>query len=170
MEFLLSQTIFAYFILALYFSFHVLRTKEMKYIENRILCLCCFFSAIWSLGFYGVIIQSDPQKAYFWRGLGMIGVFAYLIFSQMLVGYLCEIKKIYRQISNVIAFSGIFLYFFVICYSALRNLWYNVNKYAEVVRDRCTYEYETPCRGRRPRRPGGEILRLRIGLRRIRYI
>lgn len=114
MEFLLSQTIFAYFILALYFSFHVLRTKEMKYIENRILCLCCFFSAIWSLGFYGVIIQSDPQKAYFWRGLGMIGVFAYLIFSQMLVGYLCEIKKIYRQISNVIAFSGIFLYFFTI--------------------------------------------------------
>lgn len=114
MKVVFSQTMFACFVLAFYLGIRTSYTRELKYKENRLFSALCFSSAIWSLGFFEVIIQTDTDMAYFWRAIGMIGVFSYLIVVQMLV---CRLSNIDRRVSTIMeAFSltGIVIFFFVI--------------------------------------------------------
>jgi len=86
----------------------------MKYFENRLLCIFCISSAVWSLGFWGVIIQTETDAAYFWRALGMIGTIAYLIVGQMILCYLSGISMSVQRGMNRFALLGIFVYFLTI--------------------------------------------------------
>lgn len=113
MHIVFSQAIFACFVMALYFSIQFFLSQEMKYIENRLFTLFCLSSAIWSLGFFGIIIQTIPDKAYAWRALGMVGVFGYLIIAQILICRLSGISKIPRILSEGFSFLGISVYFIV---------------------------------------------------------
>lgn len=114
MELVFSQVMFAGFVLALYLSIRTFRTREMKYLENRLFTALCISSAIWSLGFFGVILQSDPDMAYYWRAFGMIGVFSYLIVVQMIVCQLSNEKRSVCIGMEIFSFSGVLIYFFVI--------------------------------------------------------
>ncbi|MBE5882899.1 MAG: response regulator [Lachnospiraceae bacterium] len=114
MKIFLSQTIFAGFVLAMYFAFVVLKKREWKYRENRVFVLLCLFSAIWSLGFFGVIMQTEPEKAYLWRAIGMVGTFGFLICIQYMVCFLSGIKRIYCVLVEGFSLLGSILYFFVI--------------------------------------------------------
>lgn len=114
MNFIFSQTMFAGFVLALYLSIRTIRTRELKYLENRLFFALCISSAIWSLGFFGVIVQTDTNIAYYWRAFGMIGVFSYLIVVQMLVCQLSNAKKSVCTAMEIFSFSGILIFFFVI--------------------------------------------------------
>ncbi len=114
MELIFSQVMFAGFVLALYLSIRTFRTREMKYLENRLFSALCISSAIWSLGFFGVILQSDPDMAYYWRAFGMIGVFSYLIVVQMIVCQLSNEKRSVCIGMEIFSFSGVLIYFFVI--------------------------------------------------------
>ena len=101
----------AFFVLALYFFIHVFNSRKLKYSENRLLCLFCLSSAIWSFGFRGIFVQTDPQAAYLWRAIGMVGTITYLIVAQMLVCYVSGVDKRVRNFMNSIAFLGVFVYF-----------------------------------------------------------
>ena len=79
MKLILSYTMFTCFIAAVYLTVKEYRKEDLKYPENRVFTLLCLSSAIWSFGFWGIIIQSEPGNAYFFRAIGMIGVFGYLI-------------------------------------------------------------------------------------------
>ncbi len=114
MKYILSQTIFTGFVLAIYFAVEVLRSRELKYKENKLFVNVCIFSAIWSLGFFGVIMQTDPQKAYLWRAIGMVGTFGYLISAQYLVCHLSGIKRLYCRVAEWFSLLGIIIFFFVI--------------------------------------------------------
>ena len=114
MKFIFSQTMFACMGIALFWAIQTVRTREMKYLENRLFSALCFSSAIWSMGFFGVIIQTRTEMAYYWRALGMAGVFSYLIVVQMLVAHLSGIKKKIRVGMELFSFTGIIIFFFVI--------------------------------------------------------
>ena len=114
MKLLLSQIIFIGLILAIYFIIGILRKREWKYRENRLFVTVCFFSAIWSFGFWGVIIQTDPQKAYLWRAIGMVGTFGYLISAQYLICYLSGAKRFFCRMAEGFSLLGILIFFFVI--------------------------------------------------------
>jgi len=114
MRYLFSQIIFAGGVLAGYFSLEVLRKKDLRYKENQFFLGVCISSVIWSLGFFGVNIQTVPQKAYFWRAIGMMGTFGYLIFAQYLICYLSGLKKVICRVAECFAFLGLIIYFFVI--------------------------------------------------------
>ena len=114
MKFIFPQILFACFVLALYFAIVVFRKREFKYTENRLFFTFCLSSAVWSLGFYGVFVQTVPERAYAWRALGMIGTFAYLISVQFLVCYLSGMKKWFHTFAKAFSFLGIIIYFFVI--------------------------------------------------------
>ncbi|MBQ4523974.1 MAG: response regulator [Lachnospiraceae bacterium] len=114
MKFIFPQILFACFVLALYFAIVVFRKREFKYMENRLFFVFCLSSAVWSLGFYGVIVQTVPDRAYAWRALGMIGTFAYLISVQFLVCYLSGMKKRFHTFSKAFSFLGVIIYFFTI--------------------------------------------------------
>ncbi len=114
MNHVFSQLMFTGFVLALYFVIQVLHKREMKYKENRLFVFVCIFSSLWSFGFYGVNIQTVPEKAYLWRAIGMVGTFGYLISAQFLIAYLSDVKKIYRYLAQGFSLVGILIYFFVI--------------------------------------------------------
>ena len=78
------------------------------------LSMACLGSAIWSLGFGFLIIQTDPMQAYYCRAFGMIGVFIYLIFAQIMLGYIAEIKKLLFYILNGFSLLGIPIYFLTV--------------------------------------------------------
>jgi len=112
MKYILSQCIFTGFVLALYFAFEVLRKRRIKYRENRLLISVCFFSAIWSLGFFGVVIQTVPQYAYIWRAISVVGIFGYLICAQFLTCEMSGIRKSFCRYAKGVSLSGILLCLF----------------------------------------------------------
>lgn len=112
MKLILSYTMFTCFIAAVYLTVKEYRKEDLKYPENRVFTLLCLSSAIWSFGFWGIIIQSEPGNAYFFRAIGMIGVFGYLILAQILVCYLSDTLKPYRYPIAVVSIWGFIIYFF----------------------------------------------------------
>lgn len=114
MKYIFSGCMFAGFVLAAYFAVSFFWSKEKKYLENRLLAVFCFSSAVWSLGFGALILQTDTDVAYLCRCVGMIGVFLYLITAQILVCHISGIPHTIRYTINGISFMGIFVYFLVI--------------------------------------------------------
>lgn len=116
MRLIFPYILFTCFCAALYLSFLYYKKEERKYPENHLFSLMCFFSAIWSLGFWGVNIQTNAEYAYFFRAIGMIGIFSYLICTQVLICQLVETKKSYLY-----PISGVSLFGFIICYCIIQK-------------------------------------------------
>ena len=114
MNYIIPEILFACFILALFYSGEALRNKHFTYVENRLFCAFAISSAIWSFGFFGVFMQTNPENGYLWRGIGMVGTFSYLIIGVILICYLSEISKKIQNIFIGFALAGIPLYFFVV--------------------------------------------------------
>lgn len=113
MNLIFPYILFTCFIMALYLSVRQYGMEGLKYSENRLFSLMCFFSAMWSLGFWGVNIQTEPDRAYFFRAVGMVGVFTYLILAQVLVCYLVNVTKKYYYRIACVSVLGYIICFFV---------------------------------------------------------
>lgn len=114
MSHIFSLILFAFFVLAAYFAYYFFRKKDWAYPENKMFIAFCISSALWSFGFSGVFMQTIPDNAYLWRGIGMVGTFGYLITAQILICHLSGIGKHFRYTFNGFALLGIIIYFFVI--------------------------------------------------------
>lgn len=114
MKILISQLLFTCFLFALYFSIRVYRKWNLHYRENRLFSGLCLASAIWSLGFWGVNIQEDPNKAYYCRCVGMVGTFAFLIIATLLILHLSIIPRIWKRIISGFSFTAVIIYFFLL--------------------------------------------------------
>lgn len=114
MKYGISYFLFTCFILAGYFAVRIIFSKERKYPEKRMLAVFCLSSAVWSLGFSTLILQTEPDMGYLCRSFGMIGVMLYLIMAQVLVSYISGIRPLARRIVNGISYLGVFVYFLVI--------------------------------------------------------
>ena len=106
--------LFIFCILAIVCAFNILFSESRKDTENKLLVIFCFSSAIWSLGFGALILQTNIEWAYYCRVFGMIGTILYLITGQMLVSYLSAIKKHYATFFNGFACLGFFVYFLTV--------------------------------------------------------
>lgn len=106
--------LFIFCILALCFAFTILWSENRKDTENRLLITLCFSSAIWSIGFGALILQTDTEMAYWCRVFGMIGTMMYLITGQMLISYLSGISKRITIFLNSFACLGYFVYFLTV--------------------------------------------------------
>ena len=113
-KYICPQLLFAGFVLSLYYAISHFKKSNMKSKENLLFFLFALSSAIWSFGFYCVFIQTIPDHAYLWRGLGMIGTFGYLITAQLLICHFAGITKHWRCAIEAFSFLGIILYFFII--------------------------------------------------------
>lgn len=99
---------------AFYLGISAVRKQFRDYIGNSILGLLCFSSAIWCYGFGMVFLTSNTSIAYWGRTIGMIGVFGYLLFVQILVGTLVSIpRKVYITFCTFAAL-GFVIYFPVV--------------------------------------------------------
>lgn len=114
MNLIFPYILFTCFIVALYLSVSHYMDAKVKHAENRLFSLLCFFSALWSFGFWGVIIQTDPNRAYFFRAIGMIGVFTYLILAQLLICQLGQFEKSFTVPIAAVSLVGYIIFFFII--------------------------------------------------------
>ena len=114
MKYFFSYYLLASFVLATFLAFWTFVYREREYLINRLVILCCAGSAIWSLGFGAMMIQTDTQMAYYCRSLGMIGVFVYLIAAQILVCRISGIGNGPRRLFEGFSLLGIIIYFMVI--------------------------------------------------------
>lgn len=69
----------------------------------------CFGSALWSFGFSMVFVQTQTEAAYLWRCLGMVGMFAYLIFGMRLVMHWSGIEEKKLRLLSWFSYLGVFL-------------------------------------------------------------
>lgn len=114
MKHVVAQVIFMGAVLAFYFAIDMMRKKDMKHKENIWFANVCFSSVMWSMGFFGMLIQTDPAVALYWRALGFAGIISWLISTQYLVCHFDNTPKPYRWIAEGVALSGIGLFFFII--------------------------------------------------------
>lgn len=113
MKYFFSYTLFASCVMAFYLAVRNIYHNGCKYLENCVQSIFCVSSAVWSLGFWRLILQTDPEMAHRWRAVGMIGMFAYLITAQILVCHLSRIKKSVCIFMEGFSFLGIIIYFFI---------------------------------------------------------
>ncbi len=114
MRYIIPLILYTCFILSVYFAIDFVRKNDLKYSENRLFLGFALSSAIWSLGFCGVFMQTVPTYAYHWRAVGMIGTFSYLIFGQLLICNLAKVPKKIRLPIELFSYTGIIIYFFII--------------------------------------------------------
>lgn len=114
MKYVFFVSLFTFAVLGFYFALQYVWVKEKKYLENQLLTVLCFASGLWSLGFGAQILQTNADSAYICRVVGMIGTFMYLITAQVLVCYVSEIPRLWRNIFNTISYAGVIIYFFTI--------------------------------------------------------
>ena len=105
---------FLCFAVALFLSVGQYQKEGIQYRENKFFSLLCFASAIWSLGFWGVNIQTVPENAYLFRGIGMVGVFSYLIMAQILICELSGTTKAYFPYMIPVSVIGYIICFFIV--------------------------------------------------------
>lgn len=101
-------------VLAFFFSATMVWSPGRKETENRLLAALCLGSAIWSVGFGTLFLQTDPEIAYRCRVIGMIGTILYLITGVVLVCHLSEIKKSVAHIIDGFASTGVIIYFLTV--------------------------------------------------------
>ncbi len=106
--------LFVFTILAIAYAFIILESEERKDKENKLLIVFCISSAIWSVGFGSLIMQTETEWAYRCRVIGMIGTIMYLITGQMLVSYLSGIRKKWTRLFDGFACLGVFVYFLTV--------------------------------------------------------
>ena len=97
---------------ALYLGISAMRRRYREFVGNIVLSILCFSSSLWCYGF-GILFLTDNTKVAYWgRTIGMIGVMAFLILAQVLVGILGNIpKKLYLGFC-IFASLGVIIYFF----------------------------------------------------------
>lgn len=114
MHYVFSVWMFINCILALDFAVRSVWLSEMKYIENRMVAVLCFGSALWSGSFAALFVQTDAEIAYICRCFGMLGTFLYLITAQMLVSRVSGMHVVWRRIFDGISYTGVIVFFLTI--------------------------------------------------------
>ncbi len=113
-RYICPATLFVFSVLAFFFGISIVWTEDHNDTENRLLTLFCIGSGIWSLGFGALLVQKDPELAYYCRAFGMIGTMLYLMTVQVLVCYISGIPKIWSRIFNCFASTGVIVYFLTV--------------------------------------------------------
>lgn len=114
MHYVFSAWMFVNCILAFDFAVRFGWSSEKKYIENHMVAVLCFASALWSGSFAALFLQTDTDVAYICRCVGMLGTFLYLITAQMLVSRISGIGVFWRRVFDSISYTGVIVYFLTI--------------------------------------------------------
>ena len=97
-------------IIAIYLFLSPIWQRKKLDTANKALHLYALASAIWSLGFGILFIQTDVEKAYFWRSFAIFGTVLYMITAQFLICLFAHISKKMQFILNFIALTGFIPY------------------------------------------------------------
>ena len=110
MKTLFSSILIIDSIIAFYLCLSPIWQRKKLDTANKALHLYALASAIWSLGFGMLFIQTDVEKAYFWRSFAIFGTILYMITAQFLIGLFAHISRKTRIFFNLVALFGVIPY------------------------------------------------------------
>lgn len=87
------------------------RKKKQHTVRDYIFTGMCISSAIWSVGFATMFIQTTESGAFVCRAIGIAGAIMFMLSAQAIVNVVPAINKIYHIVFDSIASLGIILYF-----------------------------------------------------------
>jgi len=96
--------------LALSFLVRFAQEKKPKFALNPVVYVIFASSFIWSVGMGFMSLQSDDRIAYFWRSVGILGTFIFMISVQWALAILANIKGALKWFLNFVSFLGIPIY------------------------------------------------------------
>lgn len=99
---------------AVYLAINCFKPEYRSFSGNIILGVICIMSALWGFGFGLVFVQSNPHVAYIGRTVGMIGVIGFIIFIQLLIGYVGDVPEWMRKVALFFSFLGVPIYFLTV--------------------------------------------------------
>ena len=114
MKYVCPIILFIFSVLAVFYACIIGNSEHRKETENRLLVAFCISSAIWSVGFGALILQTDTEWAYRCRVIGMVGTILYLVTGQMLISYLSGIRKKWTRFFDGFAGLGVIVYFLTV--------------------------------------------------------
>lgn len=110
MKTLFSSILIIDSIIAFYLFLSPVWQRKTLNAANKALHLYALASGIWSLGFGMLFIQTDVEKAYFWRSFAIFGTVLYMITAQYLICQFAQISPKTRRTFNFIALTGVVPY------------------------------------------------------------
>lgn len=110
---ILSYIMFGFFVCTTMMSVGVLRSKEKLNMNNVLFAYVCIGSSIWSFCFGFIWVQENPLMAYYWRCVGMVGTFMYMICAILVIARWSGYNLWWVKIIKVFPFSAIILYPFL---------------------------------------------------------
>ncbi len=102
--------LFTHGIIAGFFALQYLWNKRRKDFLNQILPFFCIASSLWSLGYAAMLYSADSQLAYFYRSIGLFGIFAYIFLAQLIVCRFANLAKNVRYLLSGLSSTGFVIY------------------------------------------------------------
>ena len=112
LDLLLSYVMFGSGIITMIITFMVINSKERD-TDNILFAGMTIGSSVWSLGFGILFVQKSTLAAYYCRCVGMIGTFACMIFSTMLLYRWNGKSYRWMKFIEILPFSAFILYPFL---------------------------------------------------------
>lgn len=95
------------------FALNILRNNDDDKVTKNLFLFFCVGSTIWSVFFGLLIVQKEPDAAYFCRCIGMVGMFLYMITVTQLMVRWSVMDNRWTTFVKVLPFTAIFLYPFL---------------------------------------------------------
>lgn len=106
--------LFAHGVIAGYFALQFLWNKRKKDFFNQVLPFFCISSSLWSLGYVAMLYTPDSELAYFFRAIGLFGIFSYIFLGQIMVCRFADLQKNIQYLLSGISSIGFAIYFILI--------------------------------------------------------
>ncbi len=110
MAVIIEKLLIVFSVITATFIYNILSKVKDKSAENRLFCVFCMGSTIWSFCFGELLVQTDPFVAYVWRSIGIVGTFMSLIFSTILIAAISKMSLVPRRIICGLSLLGILIF------------------------------------------------------------
>lgn len=107
MRFVFAMILFACAVLSFFYASRVVYNKNYKKKSFLLFSLTAFASGLWSTGYGCMLMLEDDAQYMIARAFGIIGLFAFLIFAQLILGVIAEFEKRAFAIIGIEAAFGI---------------------------------------------------------------
>ncbi|MBQ7358584.1 MAG: response regulator [Lachnospiraceae bacterium] len=106
--------LFANGVIAGYFALQRLWNHPRKDFLNYMTPLLCVASCLWSLGYAAMLYLGNVPAAYFYRSVGLFGIFSYIFVAQLMVCRIARLPKNVRYLLSGLSSTGFVIFFILI--------------------------------------------------------
>lgn len=93
MRFVYAMILYIFAVLAFFYSSRVAYNRNYKKTSFVLFSLTSFASGLWSCGYASMLLVEDDRPYMIVRTIGIVGLFSFLLFAQLLLGVIAEYPR-----------------------------------------------------------------------------